>query len=684
MAKFGKGSGLKLHRPFRGLWVRIPPPAQTVEHATSGPDLDGWIGEPARHGRLPQSRALRSINLVEPQLTKNAHLVLEHRYLARDAKGNVVETPGEMFRRVATDVASAEAVWAPSKSKGHREIATWAERFCDVMTTLAFLPNSPTLMNAGRASEQLAACFVLPVPDSLEGIFETLKEAALIQQSGGGTGFSFTAIRPRGDVVATTSGIASGPVSFMEVYDAATEHIRQGGTRRGANMGILRVDHPDIVEFINAKLDETHLRNFNISVGITTAFWSAMHEDADYPLINPRTGLEVTRLRARDVLNRIAEAAWRCGDPGLIFLNRINSARTNPTPKLSQIEATNPCGEQPLAPYEACTLGSVNLMAMSDHSGSIDWNRLRHIVHTAVRFLDNVVELSRYPVAEITHMTRDGNRKVGLGLMGWADLLVTAQIPYDSEEALSLAGKVMSFISREADAASEALALERGSFPNWSQSAYAEQNRPIRNATRTTIAPTGTISLIAGCSSGIEPLYALSVRHHVLDGRVLCDVHPGFIRLAKEAGVSKDAIGEVLHRGHATGVAGIPEHISSVCRSAHEISPEWHVRMQATFQQHVDGAVSKTVNFPNHAKVTEIAEVFILAEKLRCTGITVFRDGCKDEQVLVSGNSDPGKAQNISAMKTESLSKLCPDCGDRTFVLAEGCGGCLGCGYSTC
>ena len=485
-------------------------------------------------------------------LTPNARTVVERRYLLRGADGRPVERPEDMFRRVAHDIAAAEAEWGGAPDE-------WETVFYEAMATLAFLPNSPTLMNAGRDLQQLAACFVLPIEDSLDGIFDTLKLAAKIHQSGGGTGFSFSRLRPRGDMVKTTRGISSGPVSFLEVYDSATEHIKQGSFRRGANMGILDVTHPDIREFIDAKRTGG-ITNFNLSVAVTEDWMRRAAAGDTYALVNPRSGEAVAEISAGEVFAQMVDAAWETGDPGLVFLDRMNAPRTNPTPSLGRIEATNPCGEQPLLPFEACVLGSINLAQLAGPD-DVDWPELRRLVHIAVRFLDNAVERSHYPVPEIEQIHKRGNRKIGLGVMGWADLLVRLGIPYDDDAAIALGDRVMSFVSAEADAASEALAAERGPFANWQVSVYGPdaQHRPLRNATRTTIAPTGTISIIAGCSSGIEPLFALSYYRKVMEGTVLGEVNPDFEAAARDAGVwSDDLAAVVADRGGVRGLDGVP------------------------------------------------------------------------------------------------------------------------------
>jgi ribonucleoside-diphosphate reductase alpha chain len=639
-----------------------------------------------------QGLCLPSATVPALDLTANARTVLETRYLLRDEAGVPVETPEDLFRRVAADVAAAEEVWGGDP-------AFWAERFYQSMVALDFLPNSPTLMNAGRDLEQLAACFVLPIDDSLDSIFDTLKLAAKVHQSGGGTGFSFSRLRPRNDVVKTTMGVSSGPVSFLEVYDSATEHIKQGSFRRGANMGILDVTHPDILEFIKAKTDGG-ITNFNISVGVTEEWMERAAAGADYDLVNPRSTDKAGTLDAGDVLDRICRAAWATGDPGIIFLDRINEPRTNPTPSLGPIEATNPCGEQPLLPFEACVLGSVNLDHFAGTDG-VEWERLGDTVELAVRFLDDAVERSRYPVEEIERIHKHGNRKIGLGVMGWADLLISRGIAYDSDEAVELASEVMGFIRQRADSASERLAGERGSFPNWERSVYGPSgwNRPMRNATRTTIAPTGTISILAGTSSGIEPLFALVYHRKVLDGRVLTEVHPLFRRAAERAGVwSEDLASSVAARGGVRGVPGIPEELQSVFVTAHDLAAVWHVCHQAAFQRHVDNAVSKTINLPHDASVDDVRRVYLLAAELGLKGITVYRDGSKTWQVLNRGTpsgtdlgtvegSAPWPAEDhqpIPPKRGQSVLEVCPVCGQPSFEFAEACGKCHSCGHSTC
>ena len=564
--------------------------------------------------------------------------VLRERYLARE-HGQVRETPEEMCWRVALTIASAESRFGRSRAA----VAEVAEAFYDMMVEGYFLPNSPTLMNAGKENAlQYSACYVLPVGDSMEEIFESVKAAAIIQQSGGGTGFAFSRLRPKDDVVHSTGGRASGPVSFLRVFNAATEAVKQGGTRRGANMGILRVDHPDILEFIECKLDGG-ITNFNISVAATDGFMEALAGDGEYDLINPRTGQVTGRLLARDVFERVVRAAWRSGDPGMIFIDRINRSPANPTPELGLIEATNPCGEQPLLPNDACNLGSVDVakFAVERTPGrwEIDWSELERVVRLAVRFLDDVIEVNPYPLPQVDEMVK-ANRRVGLGIMGWADLLFTLGIPYDSEDALELAERLMAFVNDRAHDQSMKLAEERGPFPHWSRSIY-RHGRPMRNATVTTIAPTGTISMIAGCSSGIEPVFALAFEHRVKgpDGeRVLPFFSETFDRLARRHGFhSESLMAEVARRGSVKDVAGVPEGARAIFKTAHEIDAAWHVRHQAAFQKHTDNGVSKTINLPEHATAEDVAAAYQLAWNLGCLGITVFRDGSKGSQVLNVG-----------------------------------------------
>ncbi|HXH22757.1 MAG TPA: vitamin B12-dependent ribonucleotide reductase [Dehalococcoidia bacterium] len=591
------------------------------------------------------------------RLSDNARTVLERRYLAKDESGRVIETPEDLFRRVAANIAQAERQYAP-EGKEAEAVARWEQAFLDLMVSLRFLPNSPTLGNAGRPLQQLSACFVLPVEDSIAGIFETVKETALIHQSGGGTGFSFSRLRPAGDVVQSTGGVASGPVSFMKVFDGATEAIKQGGTRRGANMAILDVRHPDIEAFINVKADMVTLTNFNISVAVDEAFMRAVEAGEDYDLVNPRTGQAVGRRNARAIFDQIVANAWANGDPGLVFLDRIN--KDNPTPKLGRIEATNPCGEQPLLPYESCNLGSINLSKflragrerapsglarapVEEIARAIDWEALSGTIATAVRFLDDVIDMNAYPIPEIERMTRL-TRKIGLGVMGWADLLFMLGVPYDSEAALTLGEKVMGFIREHADAASEALAAERGTFPAWEDSIYgpAGRNRPLRNATRTTVAPTGTLSIIADCSGGIEPAFALAfIRQHYLDPSRpsqpvrMTEVNRVFEEAARAAGFWSESLVRALAEGVSLQERDdVPDWAKEVFVTAHEVEPEWHVRMQAAFQRHTDNAVSKTINFPRDATLEDVARAYLLAYHEGCKGITIYRDGSRAGQVL--------------------------------------------------
>ena len=592
-----------------------------------------------------------SYNERTGELTDNARVVLQRRYLAKDREGNVLEAPDGMFRRVAHNLSQSDLGYGATEA----ERQATEDAFYQVMRRLEFLPNSPTLMNAGRELQQLSACFVLPVEDSLDSIFTKVKQTALIHKSGGGTGFAFSRLRPEGDVVGSTGGVASGPVSFINAFDAATDVVKQGGTRRGANMGILHVTHPDILSFITSKEDGQHLSNFNISVAVTEDFMRRVEHDQTYDLVNPRTGQITGQLNAREVFERMTELAWRTGDPGIVFLDRIN--RDNPNPQLGDIESTNPCGEQPLLPYESCNLGSLNLARMVRYDGddvAIDWSRMSEVIGTAVHMLDSVIDMNDYPIDEIADMSRK-TRRIGLGVMGWSDLLIQMGVRYDSDEALELAEQVMEFIQRETYRASEELSEARGTFPEWERSAYNRGENPqrMRNSAPVTIAPTGTISIIAGASSGIEPLFALSFVRNVMDRTRLVEGNNYFEAVARNEGFYSEELMEQLAAVGSLEDLDVPGWVKEVFRVSHDIDPRWHVKMQGAFQKYTDNAVSKTINFPHDATVADVAEAYQSAYAVGCKGITVYRDGSKAEQVLSTGATDAASESGASASVVE-------------------------------
>ncbi|HKZ93996.1 MAG TPA: adenosylcobalamin-dependent ribonucleoside-diphosphate reductase [Candidatus Bathyarchaeia archaeon] len=585
----------------------------------------------------------------ELKLPLNAILVLERRYLRKDEKGRIAESTAQMFRRIAKALAAVEKQYG----KTDKEIAGWEDEFYRIMTEQLFVPNTPTLINAGTRFPQLSACFVLPVEDSIEGIFSSLKAAAIIHKTSGGTGFSFSRLRPKGDIVRSTAGTASGPISFATVYDTATEEMKKGGKRRGANMGILRVDHPDIMDFIVAKEREGVLRNFNISVGATDKFMEAVEKDADFELINPRNGEVIKKLKARAIWNLIIMMAWKNGEPGVVFLDTVN--KHNPTPHVGQIEATNPCGEQPLLPYESCNLGSIDVSKFVTAEGKMDWSNLLETAKVAVRFLDNVVDANWYVLPEIEKITK-GNRKIGLGVMGFADMLIKRGIKYDTEEGLKAGEELMKFINDEAHKISAELGEEKGSFPNFHGSIWEKNWKTRRNATVTTVAPTGTISIIGGCSQGIEPLFAIAYVREVAEtlGRSLVEVNPLFESVAlKEGFYSEELVKEISRRTSIQDLKEIPEKWRRLFVTAHDISAEMHVRMQAAFQKHTDNAVSKTINFPNWATPNDVEKAYTLAWKLGCKGITVYRHGSREVQVLRPIESEGEVAD---------FSRVCPTC----------------------
>lgn len=596
------------------------------------------------------------------KLEKNALTVLQKRYLKKDEKGNIIETPEDLFFRVAYNIAKADTNYDKNA-----DINVTVKEFYFAMANLDFLPNSPTLMNAGRHLQQLSACFVLPIEDSMDSIFETLKNTALIHKSGGGTGFSFSRLRPNKDVVKTTCGVSSGPVSFIHVFNSATEAIKQGGTRRGANMGMLRIDHPDILEFISSKDKNDSLNNFNISVAITKEFMDALESNTDYNLYNPRNGQISGVLSARAVFNKVVEQSWKNGEPGVVFIDTINDK--NPTPKIGKIEATNPCGEQPLLPYESCNLGSINLGHFVTNK-DVDWEKLEKIIKTAVHFLDNVIDMNNYPIEKIDEVTRS-NRKIGLGVMGWGDMLLSLGIAYGSQDSLNLAEKLMGFIQSKSHLFSQELATKRGAFINFKNSVYSD-GKLMRNATTTTIAPTGTIGIIASASGGIEPIFALVYkRAQCLDNEEMYEINPYFEKIAKEKGFySKELMDKIAQKGSIQDFVEIPEDIRKVFITSHDISPESHVKMQAAFQKFTDNAVSKTVNFPNRATKEDVKKVYILSYKMGCKGVTVYRDGSREVQVLNIANKKDGLQSTKEAKPRVRPNRTV----GFTFLMRTGCG----------
>jgi len=649
-----------------GMEHLVPKSKHQQRHSPTDTEIHAMVREILARETQPEKEAAMAVKTetrvtTAINLTENALQVLERRYLKKDKEGQAIETPEEMFRRVAQAIASVE----PEVDVKARE-----EEFYQLMANLEFLPNSPTLMNAGRELGQLSACFVLPVEDSMDSIFDAVKYTALIHKSGGGTGFSFSRLRPEKDRVGSTGGVASGPVSFMRAFDTATDVIKQGGMRRGANMAILSVDHPDIEKFIVAKEDPTAFTNFNLSVAVTTEFMEAVQADTDYNLVNPHNKEVAGKLNAKEVFDKIVDMSWRTGDPGIVFIDRIN--QDNPTPHLGRIESTNPCGEQPLLPYESCNLGSINLARMlrtTNGTAEIDDDKLAEMVKVAVRFLDNVIDVNKFPLPQIEKMTKK-SRKIGLGVMGFADMLIQLGIPYDSEEALKVAEKIMADISREATEASKKLAQEREVFPAFEGSVYdCPDGIRLRNASRTTIAPAGTLSIIASCSSGIEPLFALSYTRNILDGAQLVEVNPYFEEAARNGGFYSEELMQQLAAGTKLhDIDGVTDEVKRLFVTAHEITPEWHVRMQAAFQKSTDNAVSKTVNFPQEATREDIAKVYMLAYEEGLKGITIYRDRSRDAQVLITGKEEekiegvgrtPRKRSKVTTGITERVTTGC-------------------------
>ena len=618
--------------------------------------------------------------------TDNAIRVLERRYLLKDGEGVLIENPKQLVWRISTNIAKADHFYGDDPTET-------AEDFYDMIKELEFLPNSPTLMNAGTDLQQLSACFVLPVEDSMEGIFDAIKNTAMVHKSGGGTGFSFSRLRPSGNLVRSTSGVASGPISFMKVFDSATDVIKQGGKRRGANMGILRVDHPDVIDFINCKNDMTTLTNFNISVAVTDKFMEAVLNDSEYDLINPKTSKVDGGYKARNVFNMMVQNAWKNGDPGIVFIDEIN--RKHPAKNLGELESTNPCGEQPLLPYESCNLGSINLHKfIRKDREDMDWDRLEKCVKNGVHFLDNVIDMNNLPLKQIQEMSCK-TRKVGLGIMGFADLLYELGIPYDSEEGLAMAEKLMKFVKDKAYEKSMELADKRGVYSAWEGSEHHKEGRRMRNATCITIAPTGTISMIGEASSGCEPTFAISYIKNVMDNTELVYTNKVFEKIAKERMFhTPELMKKIAQAGTIQGFDEIPEDVKKVFVCAQDITPEWHIRMQAAFQKHTDNGISKTVNFPNNATIDDVEQVYILAYQLNCKGVTIYRDGCRENQVLNIGSVNKKKKEMEKAYEDkkekEKLSKAelldegkCPECSS-SLAREEGCAKCYACGFSVC
>jgi len=650
---------LEVAQPLPGMEELVP---RQTQQSVSSSQIQAMVKEILTADEFSPQAKSQVISGI--RLSDNALRVLERRYLTKDGEGKAIETPQELFHRVAKHIASAELHY-----DAESDVSFWEEAFYQLMTNLDFLPNSPTLMNAGHELGQLSACFVLPIEDSMESIFDAVKYTALIHKSGGGTGFSFSQLRPTSDRVGSTGGIASGPVSFMRAFDVTTDVIKQGGMRRGANMAILNIEHPDILKFITAKEDSEALTNFNLSVAVTDTFMKAVETGTNYNLVNPRTGEVADNLNAKEVFDKIVDMAWRTGDPGIVFIDEIN--RHNPTPKLGKIESTNPCGEQPLLPFESCNLGSINLSNMvGDKDGQpyIDYDKLSQTVMLAVRFLDDVIEVNQFPLLEITEMTKN-TRKIGLGVMGFADMLIKLGIPYNSEQGLVMAEEIAHFISEEADRASIELAKERGVFPAFRESIYdVPDGFRFRNASRTTIAPTGSLSIIANCSSGIEPLFALSYVRHILEGEEFIEVNPYFEEAAKKGGFYSPELMKQLAEGKKLkDIEEVPEDIKRLFVTAHDITPEWHVKMQAAFQKFTDSAVSKTVNFPHEATPDDVAEVYMLAYQEDLKGITIYRDRSRDSQVLTigevakkaEGKLAPRKRPKVTTGVTERVNTGC-------------------------